>query len=135
MYLLDTDTLSELMRRNPNGALVAKVARTRPEEQFTSAINLGELVYGALRSSRAEKLLAKIEAAIPRELPVLPFDAVAARRYGEIRADLEGKGTPIGEADLRIAAISLSRNLIVVTANERHFTRVPGLSVENWIED
>lgn len=134
MYLLDTDTLSNLMRRAPNVSLIARLARVAPEEQFTTSVNLGELVYGALRSGRATDLLERVEAVVPSELPVLPFDAAAARRYGEVRADLERKGTPIGDADLRIAAIALSRELIVVTANERHFRKVPGLSVENWLE-
>jgi hypothetical protein len=57
------------------------------------------------------------------------------RRYGEIRAGLERLGTPIGDADVRIAAIALSRGLKVVTANERHFRRVPGLETENWLEE
>ena len=67
-------------------------------------------------------------------LPVLPFDGDAARRYGEVRAELECQGTPLGEADLRIGAIALSRGLTVVTGNIRHFQRIPGLSVENWLE-
>lgn len=133
-YLLDTDVLSNLMRRVPKSSLISRLARVSPEEQFTSSVALGELVYGALRSDRAALLLERIEAVVPAELPVLPFDAVAARRYGEVRADLERKGTPIGDADLRIAAIALSRRLTVVTANERHFRRVAGLSVENWLE-
>ncbi len=52
---------------------------------------------------------------------------------GEVRALLERQGTPVGDADLRIAAIALVRNLIIVTANTRHFQRVPGLPVENWL--
>lgn len=66
-------------------------------------------------------------------LPVLPFDASAARRYGEVRAELERRGTPIGDADLRIASIALDRDLTVVTGNVRHFEKVPGLAVENWL--
>lgn len=133
-YLLDTDTLSNLMRRVPKSSLISRLARVPPEEQFTSIVTLGELIYGALRSDRAALLLERIEAVVPVDLPVLPFDALAARRYGGVRADLERKGTPIGDADLRIAAIALSRRLTVVTANERHFRKVPGLSVENWLE-
>ena len=133
MYLLDTDILSNLMRRVPKGSLISRLARVPPEDQFTSSVTLGELVYGALRSQRSAILLERIETVIPAELPVLPFDAAAARKYGEVRAELEGKGTPIGDADLRIAAIALSRGLIIVTANERHFRRVTGLDVENWL--
>ena len=68
-----------------------------------------------------------------RHHTVLPFDASAARRYGEIRALLEGQGTPIGDAILRLAGIALARRLTVVTANTRHFERVPALPVENWL--
>lgn len=134
MYLLDTDTLSNLMKRAPASTLVARLARVPPEQQFTSSVTLGELLYGALRSSRAVVLLERIEAVMPAELPVLSFDAAAARRYGGLRAELEARGTPIGDADMRIAAIALSRGLKVVTGNERHFRRVPDLIVENWLE-
>lgn len=134
MYLLDTDVLSNLMKRAPTGALVTRLARVPPEQQFTSSVTLGELLYGAHRSSRAEALLARIEDILTPHLSILPFDTPAARCYGEIRAALEEKGTPIGDADIRIAAIARSRELTVVTGNERHFRRVPGLEVENWLE-
>ena len=135
MYLLDTDILSNLMKRAPASALVARLARVPPEDQFTSSVTLGELLYGAHRSSRTAALLKRIEETLLEELPVLPFDATAARRYGELRAELERRGTPIGDADTRVASIALSRRLTVVTGNERHFRRVPGLTIENWLED
>ena len=135
MYLLDTDILSNLMKRSPSSALVARVARVPPEEQFTSSITLGELVYGAHRlRERTAILMERIEDALLPNLPVLAFDTAAARRYGEIRAELERLGIPIGDADVRIAAIALARGLRVVTGNERHFRRVPGLETENWLE-
>lgn len=110
MYLLDTDVLSNLMKRAPDSALVARLAQVPPEDQSTSSVTLAEL-------------------------PILPFDAAAARRYGELRAALERRGTPIGDADTRVATIALSRGLKVVTGNERHFRRVPGLEIENWLKD
>jgi tRNA(fMet)-specific endonuclease VapC len=134
-YLLDTDILSNLMKRAPSSALIARLARVPPEQQFTSSITFGELVYGAHRSGRAEALLERIENTLLPDLPVLPFDASAARRYGEVRAALEESGTPIGDADMRIAAIALARDLKMVTGNERHFRRVPGLEVVNWMEE
>jgi tRNA(fMet)-specific endonuclease VapC len=135
MYLLDTDILSNLMKRSPSSVLVAKVARVPPEQQFTSSITLGELVYGAHRmKERTAILVEKIEAVLLSNLPVLAFDTAAARRYGGIRAELERLDTPIGEADMRIAAISLSRGLRVITGNERHFGRVPELETESWLE-
>ena len=136
MYLLDTDILSNLMKRTPSSALVARVARVPPEHQFTSSITLGELVYGAHRlRERTAILLERIEDTLLPNLPVLPFDTSAARRYGEIRAELEQRGTPIGDADVRIAAIALAHGLKVVTGNQRHLRQVPGLETENWLEE
>lgn len=133
-YLFDTDTLSNLMRRTPSQILVRRLATTDPAEQFTSSITLGELVYGAHRlAERTQELLERINAVLGELLPVLAFDSAAARLYGELRADLERIGRPIGNADLQIAAICLVHGHTVVTANVRHFEQVPGLGVENWL--
>ena len=133
-YLFDTDILSNLLRRAPESALVRRLAGTPPEEQATTSITLGELLYGAWRlGDRAGALVGRIESLLIPNLAVLPFDAEAARTYGGLRATLEQAGTPIGDADMRIAAIALARNLVVVTANTRHFVRVPDLVVENWL--
>jgi tRNA(fMet)-specific endonuclease VapC len=133
-YLLDTDTLSGLMRNAPSPALLRRVAAVPPEDQATSSITLGELLYGAHRlSERTAGLLVRIDEAIAANLPVLSFDESAAREYGQLRAHLEQQGTPIGDADMRIASIAIAHDLIVVTGNTRHFERVPSLSVENWL--
>ena len=134
MYLFDTDILSNLVKRRPSSQLIARLEATPAELQFTSTINLGEMVYGAHRNrERAEQLLERMEQAILPNVTVLPFDIAAARTYGEIRADLELRGLPIGDADTRIAAVALSRDLTLVTANLRHFRRVTGLRIENWL--
>jgi tRNA(fMet)-specific endonuclease VapC len=135
-YLLDTDILSNLMRRRPSTTLIARLASVPPEHQFTSSITLGELLYGAYRlGPESTRLLERLEKSILENLPVVPFDTAAARKYGQIRADLERKGIPIGDADLRIASIALSRGLTAVTGNVTHFRRIPELPVENWIEE
>ena len=134
MYLLDTDVLSNLLKRSPSMSLITKLAAVPAESQFTSSITLGEVLDGARRRGpQADDLLTQIETRLLPELPVLPFDTTAARRYGEVRTELERRGTPLGDADLRIAAIALARGLTVVTGNIRHFQRVPGLQVENWL--
>ena len=134
MFLLDTDILSNLLKRTPSTALIAKMASIPPEHQFTSSITVGELIYGANRvPARADFLLEQLDRRLLPNLPALPFDAVAARRYGEVRAELERRGTPLGDADLRIGAIALARDLTVVTGNVRHFRRIPELLVENWL--
>ena len=78
-------------------------------------------------------LLERMEQTVTANLPVLPFDADAATEYGALRALLEARGTPIGNADMQIASIALARALTVVTGNVRHFERVPSLPVENWL--
>ena len=135
-YLLDTDILSNLLKRAPSATLIAKLASIPVEQQFTSSITLGELIYGAYRHrTRTDALLEQIENTLLPNLPVLPFNDAAARRYGEVRAQLERQGTPLAEADLRIGAIALARGFTMVTGNVRHLQRVPGLVVENWLVD
>ena len=136
MYLLDTDVLSNLLKRVPSTTLIARLASVPPEHQFTSSITLGELFYGAHRvRERTDVLLGRLDRTLLPNLPALPFDEAAARCYGEARAELERLGTPLGDADLRIGSIALARGLTVVTGNVRHFQRIPGLSVENWLEE
>lgn len=132
MYLLDTDILSNLMKRKPSLRLQARVASLPADAQFSSSITLGELVFGAKKKG-SSSLMQQVEDRVVSYLPMLPFDADAARRYGDIRAELDRRGTPIGYADLRIASIALARGLIVVTGNTKHFERVPDLVVENWL--
>jgi predicted nucleic acid-binding protein len=133
MFLFDTDTLSEILKRTPSPGLLAKLATLSSEDQFTTSITVGEMVYGAHRSTRREYLLQQFEERLWPMVHILPFDRTAAEAFGSIRAELERAGTPLAEPDLRIGAIALTNNLTVVTGNVRHFARIPGLQVENWI--
>jgi predicted nucleic acid-binding protein len=133
-YLLDTDTLSDLVKRTPSVRLLDRLAVVPADEQFTSAINVGEIFYGAFRSNRTEYILERLETLVWPRVRVLPFDTDAAFTFGRLQAGLERQGVPLAEADLRIAAVALARGLTVVTGNVRHFGRVPGLAVENWLE-
>jgi tRNA(fMet)-specific endonuclease VapC len=131
-YLFDTDTISNLIRPAPSVVLLSRLGATPASEQFTSSITLGELLYGALRAS-APVIQEQIERIVAGSMTVIPFDTEAARVYAAVRADLDRRGVPIGDADTRIAAIALVHSLTVVTGNVRHFERVPGLEVENWL--
>lgn len=131
MYCLDTDVLSALMRRHPPLEVVRRVAAIPAAEQCTTSITLGELLYGAAERG-SERLVRRVEELILSAGLVIPFDEPAAREYGRVRAELERAGRGLAEPDLRIASIALSRGLILVTGNTRHFARMPGLSVENW---
>ncbi|MBI2919245.1 MAG: type II toxin-antitoxin system VapC family toxin [Chloroflexi bacterium] len=133
MYLFDTDVLSHVLRPFPLPSLVARLAVVPAEQQFTSAITVGELVYGAYRSPRREHFLRRLEERVWPNVRVLSFNRSAGETYGRLRAELEQAGTPVAEPDLRIAAIALTHDLTVVTGNVRHFARVPGLRVENWL--
>ena len=133
MYLFDTDTLSHVVRRVPSSILIARLADTPPDQQFTSAITVGEMVCGAYRSPRRDSILHQLESRLWPNLLILPFDTLAAESYGRLRANLEQEGLPLAEPDLRIASIALVHDLTLVTGNVRHFARVPQLRVENWI--
>ena len=101
--------------------------------QFTTAITYGELVYGAAKRG-SSALADRVRGRIAHAITILPFDDAAAERHGSLRATLESEGKPLDEPDLRIAAIALSRSLILVTANVRHFERVDGLEIQNWLD-
>ncbi|HLW48743.1 MAG TPA: type II toxin-antitoxin system VapC family toxin [bacterium] len=133
MYLFDTDTISNLIRPTPSPALIRRLAAVPPDRQFTTAITVGELAYGAYRSNRPEYFLQRLDEQVFGDVTVVPFDADAARIYGRVRVTLECEGASLNEPDLRIAAIALARSLTLVTGNTRYFARVPGLSVENWL--
>ncbi len=133
-YCFDTDILSATIRPAPPLHLIRRLATVPPQEQFTTSITVGELIYGAYRVGR-EDLSRRVEQVVRRAQTVLSFDTSAARAFGVLKATLERRGTPLVEPDLRIASIALSRGLILVTRNVRHFQRVPELTIENWIDE
>ena len=133
MFLFDTDTLSEIMKRDPSPSLLEKLDTVPREHQFTSAVTIGELVFGAERSPRRDHFMVQLHHVVLPRLVVLPFDQGSAEIYGKLRADLERTGMPLEVPDLQIAAIALRHELIVVTGNVRHFGRIQQLAVQDWI--
>lgn len=131
MYCLDTDVLSATFKRSPSISLVRRLSTVPANQQFTTAVNLGEMLFGAAKARRLD-LADEIRRAVSK-IVVLPFDAQAAEHYGRVRADLEAQGNRLDETDLRIASVALARELVMVTGNVRHFDRIPGLRVENWL--
>ena len=118
MYMLDTNICIYAIKNRPEQVL-AKIKE--------------KLEYGAAKSANPEKN----HAAIIRllfVLDVLPFGDKAAIEYGNIRAYLERKGTPIGPLDMLIAGHAKAEGRVLVTNNAKEFVRVPGLKVENWAE-
>lgn len=131
-YLLDTNIVSELIK-NPRGPMAeAMLTAGKDEYCCTSIIVACELRYGAAKK-QSPQLSFNIEQ-ILNSLPVLPLEDSIDRIYADIRIDLERRGLPIGHNDLLIAAHAVSLGLTVVTANEREFSRVEKLTVENWLD-
>ncbi|MBZ0156965.1 MAG: type II toxin-antitoxin system VapC family toxin [Alphaproteobacteria bacterium] len=135
MYLFDTDALSQILKKNPSVPFIRKIASLTPEVQFTTTITVGELVYGAYKSSRPEFFIGRLEELVWPNIHILSFDESAAKIYGKLRAEMERKGTPLAEPDLRIVSIALCHGLTVITGNMRHFSKVPELAVENWMHE
>ena len=132
-YLLDTNIVSELVK-NPQGRLAEKMLAAGWEKySCTSIIVACELRYGAAKK-QSPKLTFNIEQ-ILASLPVLPFQDAADATYATIRTGLEQRGLPIGCHDLLFADNACSLNLILVTANEQEFSRIPELQVDNWLKD
>ncbi len=129
-YLLDTNILSDLVR-NPQGLVAQKISDTGENCVCTSIIVASELRFGAnkLGSNKWVTQLGIILSAIE----ILPLEEPADHHYGELRADLERRGSIMGPNDMLIAAHALMLDCVVVTANEREFSRVPKLKVENWL--
>src|SRR6266540_3051146 len=128
MYLFDSNILSNLMRQRPSSSLVARIAAVPPEQHFTASTVIGELIYGAERDLQNRPArLRQIEDFIATSVSVLPFDTRAATRYGAMRAELERRGQRLEDHDLQIAAVTLVWDLTLITANLRHFARIPDL--------
>lgn len=129
-YLLDTNICVFVIRQKPQ-RVVQRFQQQQPDDLAISTVTLAELRYGADKSSDPNKNHAALDAFLA-PLEVTPFDADAAERYGRVRADLEGRGVPIGPLDTMIAAHALSLNVPLVTNNTREFSRVAGLTVQDW---
>lgn len=133
MYIFDTDTLSNIVKHAPSTKLLQRLSNTGWDLQFTTAINVAEIYYGAFRSSACQRIIQVFEREVFPRLTVLPFDEGTARVFGEMKADLESRGIVRSEPDMRIAAIALQHRLTVITGNLKHFQGIPSLKVENWI--
>ena len=134
-FLFDTDAISEVLRRRPRPSYLRWLETVPRVEQFTSAVVVGELYKGAYRSANRDRHIEQIEARVLPALTVLPYDAAAARVYGEIDGQLHRLRLPLADADLQIAATALRHGLELVTGNIRHFERIPGLSVVRVLAD
>lgn len=128
-YLLDTNICISILK--DKYGIREKVLDVSPKNCFISEITIAELFYGAAKSQRAEHFK-DIDHIINlfKVLPVYP----SLRLYGKLKAELEQKGQRIDEFDLLIGATSITNNMTMVTSNTKHFERITGIHLENWME-
>ncbi len=129
-YMLDTNIVIYTIKNRP--AQVREIFKQHEGQMCMSSVSLGELIFGAERSSQTERNLADINGMVAR-MEVAAFEEHAAEHFGQLRAELYSIGQPIGPYDMMIAGHARSMGLILVTNNTAEFARVPGLRLENWI--
>jgi len=131
-YLLDTDTCIYTIKKKP--VHLKRLFNSHIGQLAISSVTWGELICGAEKSQSVENNLAQLQGFGSR-LEILPFGDREAEQFGQVKAELEIKGKPIGSYDMMIAGHARSHGLIVITNNVREFKRVDGIRVENWIKN
>ena len=129
MILLDTNICIYIINAKPP-AVLARFQQYRLGDIGLCSVVAAELAYGVAKSGSVRNRQALEMFLAP--LTILPFDAAAVWAYGDLRAELERRGTPVGSLDTMIAAHALSLQARLVTNNTREFAKVPGLQLENW---
>ena len=134
-FLFDTDAISELLRPHPAVKYIQWLLSVPREDQFTSAVVIGELYKGAYRSRAREHHLKNIEQRVLPAVIVLPYDVATAKVFGQIRARLEESGNILPDADIQIAATAVYHDIELVTGNLHHFSRIVDLKVNTILSD
>ena len=134
MYLFDTDTITNIFKKKPSSKLLRKLQAIDPSDQHISTITISEIVYGAYKSPRPDYHMDNLQKVLLPAVNIVGFDSRAAYFCGRLRAQLEQKGTSVSFADLQIGAIAMANELILISGIIKHFKRIPGLSVENWLK-
>ena len=133
IVMLDTDICIYIVKQKP-ASVLKRLESLKLGQLAMSAITFAELMNGAKKSQHVEANLERLTA-LSELLDIRPFDKQAAVFYGDVRSSLEKRGEAIGGNDLLIAAHALSLGWTLVTNNEREFSRVEGLKIENWVEE
>lgn len=132
-YLWDTDICIYFL--NGNKEIIKKTHVIGIENICTTIINIFELKFGAYNSSRIESNLERIEK-FQMRLPILDsLDDNIGTFFAKTKAELRKKGITICDFDLIIASFAIIDNLCIVTNNTRHFKHIPGLAIENWLNE
>ncbi len=132
MILLDTNALSEILRKRPHAGFMRRLRATPAPELATSAVCVFELRHGAARRADLASFWKRVETDVLVRVDVLPFGDAEAVRAGDVLADLERAGTVLSIEDLMIGSTALVQGARVVSRNVRHLAKIPGLVVEDW---
>jgi tRNA(fMet)-specific endonuclease VapC len=130
MYLLDADTLSFFVRREPG--VLARVARTGPHDVWVSTVTLMEIEFGLVRQPAKRGKVERVLGLLLAQARVVAFTELEARATARVRGSLAASGQPIGPYDVMLAGTALAHALTVVSGNLREFRRVDGLVSEDW---
>lgn len=129
MHLLDTDTLIYFLNGDAN--VLENMARHESEPKAMSVVTLGELLYGAAKSSHPTRNAARVRR-VAEILPVVELGVSVIETFAGLKAELEQQGQRLDDFDLLIAATALTLNYSLVTNNTKHFERIDGLRIANW---
>jgi tRNA(fMet)-specific endonuclease VapC len=131
--ILDTNTLSAIVAGVRHHSLSRRLT-TEAGRLYTTSVNWGEICYGLAKHPAGERLRRRYEEMVLPALELLDFDGACAEVYGRLRAELERGGERLPDADLMVASVALRHDMTLVSGNVRHFARIPGLKLENWLE-
>jgi len=126
--MLDTDTVSLLIRKNPS--VIKNLVLHEDDDICISAISYAELCFG-LEKKKSERLFTEVNAVMGK-LSIIDFNSSQSELYGKIRLKLEKSGMPLGDMDMLIAAAALSAGAILVSHNVKHFSKIEGIKIEDW---
>ena len=131
-YMLDTNICIYAIKHGLR-EVIERLKEHNTSEICISSVTYAELIHGVEKSKAVDKNRTALTLLLT-DIEILPFDISAAEGYGEIRAELERKGTPIGPLDMMIAGHARSLGYTVVTNNIKEFERIDGLRLENWVK-
>lgn len=129
--MLDTNICIYIIKNKPQ-SVKKKFQEFNIGQLCISTITVSELIYGAYKSQFVEKNLKAIESFL-MPFEIVDYDYMASVEYGKIRANLERRGSIIGNMDMQIAGHALALDMILVTNNTKEFERVEGLTLDNWV--
>ena len=129
-YLLDTDICIYWLKGRK--AVREKINQVGQTEIAICSITVSELYFGAYNSNKIEQNLITAETFI-KSLPVISLSNNTLKKFGQLKAQLRQAGTPVADFDLLIASVAITEDLILVTNNTRHYQRIVGLKLDNWI--